>query len=138
MGLTDEERKSVVQLRMEKAKKTFSEIALLTDNALWQTAANRLYYACYYAVGALLAQNGIEAQTHKGAINQMGLHFVKTGLLSTEQGKVYQRLFELRQTGDYSDWITIEEEDIKPLVEKAEHFISTVEQLLLKKTNTLL
>ena len=130
MNLTDEERKSVVQLRMEKAKKTFSEIALLTDNALWQTAANRLYYACYYAVGALLVQNGFEAQTHKGTINQMGMHFVKTGLLSAELGKMYQRLFELRQTGDYSDWIAIEEEDIKPLVEKAEHFISTVERLI--------
>ena len=78
MGLTDEERKSVVQFRMEKANNTFSEIALLTGNALWQTAANRLYYACYYAVGALLVQNGIEAQTHQGVVNQMGLYFVRT------------------------------------------------------------
>jgi uncharacterized protein (UPF0332 family) len=132
MGLTNEERKSVVQFRMEKAKNTFSEITLLTDNALWQTAANRLYYACYYAVSALLVQNGIEAQTHHGIINQMGLFFVRTGLLSQEQGKLYKRLFELRQTGDYSDWIIIKEEDVKPLIEKAEHFIKTIEQLILK------
>ena len=44
MELTNEERKSIVQIRIEKAKNTFSEIVLLTDNALWQTAANRLYY----------------------------------------------------------------------------------------------
>jgi len=134
MGLTDEERKSVVQFRMEKSKNTFSEITLLTDNALWQTAANRLYYACYYAVSALLIQHAIEAKTHHGVMNQMGLFFVTTGLLSQEQGKFYKRLFELRQTGDYNDWIIIKEEDIKPLVERAGHFIKTIEQLILKST----
>jgi len=130
MGLTDEERKSVVQFRIEKAKKSFSEIALLTDNALWQTAMNRLYYACYYAVSALLIQNGIEAKTHHGVINQMGLHLVRTGVLSSTQGKLYQRLFELRQTGDYSDWIILEENDVKSLVEPAEKFIAEIENLI--------
>ena len=131
MRLTDEERKSVVQFRIEKAKKTFSEITFLIDKELWIIAANRLYYACYYAVSALLIQHGVEAQTHRGVINQMGLNFVKTGFLSTEQGRFYQRLFELRQTGDYSDWVTIEEADVKPYIEKAEHFIKTIEQLIL-------
>jgi uncharacterized protein (UPF0332 family) len=132
MGLTNEERKSVVQFRMEKAKNTFAEITLLRDNALWQTAANRLYYACYYAVSALLVQNEIEAQTHHGVINQIGLHFVRTGLLPIEQGKFYQQLFELQKTGDYSDWITVNESDIIPLVEPAKQFIETIEQLILK------
>jgi len=126
MGLTNEERKSVVQFRMEKAKNTFSELPLLIDNTLWQNAANRLYYACYYAVSALLVQNGIEAQTHHGVINQLGLHFVRTGLLSIEQGKFYQRLFELRQTSDYSDWVVIDKNDIEPLIERADIFINAI------------
>ena len=132
MGLTDKERKIVVQFRIEKAKKVFSEIALLIENTLWQTAANRLYYACYYVVSALLIQNGIEVRTHHGVINQMGLLFVKTGLISPENGELYQRLFELRQTGDYSDWINVEEEDIKPYVEPAQQFITTIENLINK------
>ncbi len=67
----------------------------------------------------------METQTHNGTINQLGLHFVRTGLLLAEQGKFYKQLFELRQTSDYSDWISIEENDVKPLVEKAGDFIST-------------
>ena len=130
MGLTDENRKFVVQFRVEKAKNTFSEIALLVDNELWHTAANRLYYACYYVVSALLIQNGIEVRTHHGAINQLGLLFVKTGIISIENGDLYKRLFELRQTGDYSDWITVKESDIVPLIEPAENFIKTIEQLI--------
>jgi uncharacterized protein (UPF0332 family) len=130
MRLTDEERGAVVLLRLERAKKTYAEVSILVDNKLWQTAATRLYYACYYVVGALLVQNGIETQTHNGTINQLGLHFVRTGLLSAEQGKFYKQLFELRQTSDYSDWISIEENDVKPLVEKAGSFISAIEQLI--------
>ena len=130
MGLTDEERKAVVQFRMEKAKKTFSEITLLTDNALWHTAANRLYYACFYAVTALLIQNGIVAKTHQGVINQFGLHFVKTDIFSQNEGKFFKRLFELRQDGDYEDWITLNEEDIIPLIDPVKNFIDKIEQLL--------
>jgi len=130
MGLTDDERKAVVQLRLERAKNTYAEVSILIDNNLWQTAANRMYYACYYAVSALLVQNGIEAQTHHGTINQLGLHFVRTGLLSAEQGKFYKQLFELRQTSDYSDWISIEEDDVRPLTKKAGIFIETIERLI--------
>ena len=130
MGLTDEERKSVVQFRMEKARNTFSEISLLTNNNLWQTAANRLYYACYYAVTALLIQNGIESKTHQGVINQLGLHFVRTEKISQKDGKLFKDLFELRQDGDYTDWMTITENDIMPLIEPAKKIIDKIEQLL--------
>jgi uncharacterized protein (UPF0332 family) len=134
MRLKDEERKFVVQFRMEKAKKTFSEIAILIDNELWHTAANRLYYACYYAVSALLIKNGVEAQTHHGVINQFGLLFVKTGLISIENGDLYKRLFELRQTGDYSDWIDVEKEDVVPRIEPAEKIITEIDNLINKNS----
>ena len=130
MGLTEEERKSLVRLRLENAKSTYSEIALHVGNGLWNTAANRLYYACYYAVGALLVNKGISAATHNGVINQFGLHFVSTGKISMEQGKLFRRFLELRQTGDYDDVIKITEADILPLLEPAKQFIETVERLI--------
>ena len=130
MELTKEERKAIVQIRIEKAKKAFAEIALLTDNALWQTAANRLYYACYYVVTALLTQNGIIAKTHQGVINQFGLHFVITGIMSQQEGRLFKDLFELRQVSDYADWITLNEGDIIPKIEPAEKFIAKIEKLL--------
>ena len=131
MELTDEERKTVVQYRMEKAKNTFSEIALLTDNGLWHNAANRLYYASYYAVMALLLQNGIEAKTHQGVINQFGLHFVKTDIFSQQEGRFFSRLFELRQEGDYEDWVILSGEDIMPLIDPVKNFINKIEKLIL-------
>ena len=57
MGLKNEERKEVVKYRLEKANDTFDEIQVLMDNKFYRTAANRLYYACYYAATALLVND---------------------------------------------------------------------------------
>ena len=99
----------------------------------WRVAANRLYYACYYAACALLIKNDF-THTHAGVINQLGLHFVAKGIISKEQGKLIKRLFELRQSGDYSDWYCIDEEDVKPLIEPAGKFIAEIENLINKNS----
>ena len=70
MTLQSEKRNDLVKLRFQKAKETFAEIENLVILSYWRTAANRLYYACYYAVSALLIKNEIKAHTHSGVINQ--------------------------------------------------------------------
>ncbi|MDR3187774.1 MAG: HEPN domain-containing protein [Prevotellaceae bacterium] len=131
MKLNDEERKTIVRLRLEKARSTLREAKGTMDLKYWHTAANRLYYACYYAASALLIHHEHPAQTHSGIINLLGMHFISTNVISKEQGKFYAKLFELRQTGDYSDWKSIEEEDVKNLVQPAEEFICAIEKLIL-------
>jgi len=128
--MRSENRNDLVQLRFQKSKETFAEIENLVQLGYWRTAANRLYYANYYAVSALLIKNEIKAHTHSGVINQFGLNFVKTNIFSQKEGKFFKRLFELRQDGDYDDWITINEEDVIPLIEPAKNFIDKIEQLI--------
>ena len=132
MTLKKEEKAALVVLRLQRAKETLAEVKENIKLGFWRVSANRLYYACYYAVIALLAKNNLTAHTHSGVISQLSLHFVKTGLLNAEKGKFYKQLFELRQTGDYDDWITIEEDDIIPLVEPAEKFIAEIDNLINK------
>jgi len=131
MSLNDEERTALVSYRLQKAKDTMSETKDIIAASAWYAAANRLYYACYYAVSALLIANGHTAHTHSGVIGMFGLHFVKTKLVSDADNILYQHLFELRQSGDYSDWVTIDEDTITPLVEPAEKFIEMIERLII-------
>ena len=131
MTLKVEDRKALVDVRLQKAKKTMSEVYGIIQLGYWRTAANRLYYACYFAVSALLIQNGITTHTHTGVINQLGLHFVKKGIISKEQGRFFKELFSLRQDGDYDDWFEIDEQDVQPLIEPAEKFIAEIELLIL-------
>lgn len=94
--------------------------------------ANRLYYAAYYAVSALLIANHIPAHTHDGNINQFGLHFIKTGVVDKTYGKLLRRLFSMRLTGDYSDRFDLVEDDVQPLMEPTERFIQLMESMAMQ------
>ncbi|MCL2328251.1 MAG: HEPN domain-containing protein [Bacteroidetes bacterium] len=133
MGLNDRERKEIVKFRLEKANQTFAEVPVQMKNEFYRTAANRLYYACYYAVTALLINDGHEAHTHSGVKTLLGLHYLNTGKIEMSFGKMYRQLFGLRQTGDYEDWIIIGENDIQSFIEPAKQFIETIEKLILEK-----
>ncbi|MCL2132233.1 MAG: HEPN domain-containing protein [Lentimicrobiaceae bacterium] len=134
MTLNKEERDSIVMYRFQRAKETLTEAKGNIEMEFWHAAANRLYYACYYAVSALLINNGYTARTHNGAFSLFGRYFVTTGFISKEQNKLYRNLFNLRQGGDYEDWINIEENDVIPLLEPAEQFITEIEKLINKES----
>jgi len=133
MSLAEKDKKTLIAYKLEKAKETIAEIPILIENELWRNAANRLYYACFYAVSALLLKHGHSSHTHGGTKGLFGQHFILTGIISKEQNKLYERLFDLRQKGDYDDWIAVKESDITPLLEPAENFIQTIEQLINEK-----
>lgn len=130
MGLTEDERMSLVEYRMKKAKETFAEISVLTENRLWCTAANRLYYACFYAASALLINDGYQANSHNGVRSVLAARYADENRIEKSLIKTYGQLFNMRQRVDYEDWVIVEEEDIIPLIEPSEKFIARMEQLL--------
>lgn len=129
--MNTEERQELVKYRIIKARETFNEVELHIQNKLWNTAVNRLYYACYYAVMALLIDKEIQPQTHTGVRQMFGLHFVKTNIINPDSGKFFSDIFDKRQTGDYDDYIIFEKEDVMDLLEPANILITQIENLLL-------
>jgi len=133
MSLSDIERKDLVKYRIEKAKETFAEISVQIENNFFRTAANRMYYACYYAATALLIKEGYETHSHKGVISLLGLHFIKENRIDKYLGNIYGKLFFLRLRGDYEDWVSIDEDEVTQLLKPAEKFIITIENLINEK-----
>lgn len=130
MSLSNEERQAVVKHRLEKSHKAFSQVKNIVPMGYWEIVANRLYYATFYAVSALLINKGLTAQTHHGVMHLFGLHFIKTGLVENRFGALYGRLFSLRQTGDYSDTFDLTEEDVTPLIAPTGEFIDAINKLI--------
>ena len=122
------DRDTYVKYRIEKAEETYEVAELLTRNSKWNSAINRLYYAAYYAVSALLMKSGIETKTHSGTKGQFFLHYVKTGKIPVNAGKLYSDLFDWRQKGDYGDFFDFAEEDVEPLVRPTRELIDAVIQ----------
>ena len=71
----------------------------------------------------------IPAHSHDGNIQQFGLYFVKTGVVSHDMGRLLKVLFGMRQTGDYSDRFDLTEEDVVPKIQPTEDFINLVTKL---------
>lgn len=84
--LNRENIEALANYRFQRAEETLKEIPYLKQQGYYNTAVNRLYYACYYAAVALLIKHEVNPGTHSGVKQMIGLHFVATGRLSRDWG----------------------------------------------------
>lgn len=128
--LTEEERHALVVYRLERAHETMKEIPSHIESGYYATAINRLYYACYYVAVALLVSEGLQTATYNGVKTLLGLHFVHTGKLENRHGKTFSTLYDLRQSGDYDDFVYCDKEMADEYYPKAQAFLEAVEELI--------
>lgn len=121
----------LISYRIQRSEQTLSEVDILIRNELWNTAINRLYYACYYAAIALLLKYNVKATTHTGVRQMLGQHFIKTGKISKELGKIFTDLFDKRHSSDYDDFLEITREDVIELQPAAKAFVIRIKELIL-------
>lgn len=86
-----ENKEEYIKYRFQRAEDSFDDALILIENKKWNTAINRLYYSCFYAVIALLLKNDIETRTHDGARTKFSNEFIKTGKLDKKYGKLSRR-----------------------------------------------
>ena len=122
-----------IDYRMKKASASLADAKLLSENGSWNAAINRLYYACYYAVSALMLQNQTLAKSHAGLKTQFNLEFIKSGVIDKKYGKMYSDLMDWRQKGDYGDMFDFDREAVLPLFVPVEQFIEIIRSLLEKQ-----
>lgn len=120
----------LISYRLQRASETLKEAQYNAKGGFFNTAVNRLYYACYYAATALLIANRYEANSHKGVKVMLGLHFIRTGYLEIEYGNIYQQLFNNRMAGDYEDFIYCDNDLFNELYPKAEAFVTRITNLI--------
>jgi uncharacterized protein (UPF0332 family) len=126
--MTIDNKDDYIKYRFHRSEETFDEALILAEKEKWNAVLNRLYYSCFYAVIALLLKNNIETQTHDGARTQFGLLFVKPGKIDKRFGKLFTKLFDLRQKGDYGDLFDFDEKVVEPLIEQAKEFIEEIKK----------
>lgn len=65
------------------------------------STASRAYYAAYHALTAAFALRGKTFTKHSAIHAALHRDLVHPGLMDAEQGRNYDVLMELRETGDY-------------------------------------
>lgn len=126
MSLSEEERRIVVHLELEKANRIFSQIEALRTLGYWDNIANRLYYALFHAVSALLIHDGHNVSTHKGVVVAFGQHYIRTGVFPLADGKLYSQLQTIREKSDYNCTYDMQEKDLLPLIAPSKLLIEKI------------
>jgi len=124
--MTIDNLEDYIKYRFIRAEESLDDAYILAQNNKWNTVANRLYYSCFYAVSALLLRHNIETKSHEGTRTQFGLQFIKPGLINKKFGKLYSKLFDYRQKGDYGDLYDFDKETIEPLIGPVKEFIKEI------------
>ena len=115
--------KDLVSYRMTRANETLKDARILANAGRWNACVNRLYYACFYAVSALLVRHGLSSSKHTGVRSLFNRQYVKTGKVPKNLARIYNDLFERRQEGDYIDFVRFQESQVLPWISKAEQLI---------------
>jgi len=123
-------KSDLVHYRLERAKETYQDALLLRESERWNSVINRLYYAAFYAVTALLLDSDINPATHNGVKSNFSALFIKTGKFEKHYGRVYSQLFLWRQKGDYADLFDFSEEIVAPYFEPVLEIIKLAEKNL--------
>jgi uncharacterized protein (UPF0332 family) len=126
----NKELNDLINYRIARAKETLEEAVLLADSGHWNASVNRLYYACFYAVSALLSKHEVSSSKHSGIRSFFNHNFVKNGVFPKETAVIYNSLFERRQEGDYEVFVIFKENDVKPWISETEIFVNEIIKLI--------
>jgi uncharacterized protein (UPF0332 family) len=125
-----EETRILVTYRLERARESLEEAGILLEREYGNTFVNRLYYACFYAVSALLLTRGLSSARHSGIRSLFHQSFVKPGLVDPELGQLYDRLFDNRQKGDYADLVRFDPNEVRDWYDEAFEFVENVQNIV--------
>jgi len=126
-----EDKQALIQYRLSQAKDSIREAEVLLGGGMsLLSVMNRLYYALFYAVLALLQEKRIGTSKHAGAIALFDREFIKSGILDKSLSRILHRAFELRQKADYMEKVEVTREDIEEILPKAKDFITAIEKHL--------
>jgi len=123
---------NIVKYRRKRAEETLEEAEIMLDNKKLFAAVNRIYYAVFYEVIALLLTKGLSSSKHSGVRSLFNKEFVKPGIIAEEHGDFYNGIFGFRQRADYEDFVEFDHEKVKSWLENAKKFINSVEQTIQK------
>lgn len=132
MSLNENERAIIVERELLKAQRTFDDMEFCANDGKWEAAANRLYYALFHAMSALLVNDGHVVKSHRGVISLFGEHYVRTEIFTREDGSLLSELVIMRDNADYNCFFEADEEKLKPFIEPTRQLIEKIRQYIQK------
>ncbi len=117
-----------VRYRLEQSEESLEVARLSLENGHLRSAVNRVYYACFYAVSALLLCEGFRSSKHAGIRALFDRHWIKPGRLPVEMAQFYRDLLKYRHQGDYEHLVSFAHDEVEAWFEEARAFVARISQ----------
>lgn len=125
--MTPQQRFDIVLYRINNARELLPEIKDHIERGYYNTAMNRMYYACFYAVSALLLHTEIDGiKSHEGVRQMFGKHFILTHIIPKEWGHFYTIIYNNRTAADYEDFKNYDLAEVQEMYPKVCTFIELI------------
>ncbi|MBP7586209.1 MAG: HEPN domain-containing protein [Spirochaetes bacterium] len=123
-------KKDVVDYRRQRARETLADARTLFQSGGYSSAVNRIYYALFYEIIALLLIKDLSSPKHSGVRALFHQHCIKSDLISRDIGRLFDILFEFRQKGDYGDFVTFDREKVEEWLARADDALIDLESVI--------
>ncbi len=123
-------REEMVRYWWRKARDSMASARREYEAGAYSFAMNRLYYAAFYAVSAILLDREQTFKKHSGVRAAFHRQFIRTGIVDLTWGQLYDQLFEDRQEGDYVEFVSFEPEYVAYQMERCSEFLDALRPLL--------
>ena len=128
--LLDAEKRELSTLRINHARQCLSDAEVMRETESYKSAANRIYYAVFHAMRAVLILDGFDSKKHSGIISEFQRLYIKTGIFAKETSTVISSAFDIRTNSDYNDFYIVSKADVDEQLESARSFVELVSAYL--------
>ncbi len=119
-----------INYRLERANETIGEAESNLNLNYLKLTVNRIYYAMFYAVEALLLTKDISSSKHSGVRSFFHKDFIKEGLVDIKYGEFYDEMFNKREAGDYEvKPVKFTKEEVELWLNYAKEFVLEINKL---------
>src|SRR5574341_205977 len=119
-----------IQKNVRLAREALDDAQANFAQGRYHTAANRAYYAVFYAANAMLATLGLQRSKHSAVKAAFHEKFIKTQQIEAAYGNDYNETMKKRDIADYDVDASVDEPFARDGVERARRFVERMERYL--------
>ena len=120
--------KEFASTEWQRAERAYESACKLVDEDP-DSAVSRAYYAAFHALTAFFARQEKTFTKHSAIRAALHRDLIKSGKLNVVQGRNYDFLMDLRETGDYGGLELVTPQAAKIALGKADEFITAIKEL---------
>ncbi|MEO8148362.1 MAG: HEPN domain-containing protein [Bacteroidia bacterium] len=128
--MSENDIENIVNQRILQARKLLFEAEEIANINFFNTSINRMYYASFSIVTALLFKNGFTPKTHSGTRILLNKHFSIENKVNKDLRRFYHEIMEMREDADYEVDKEFDEATTFQYLDKTKVFIEAIEKLI--------